>query len=1189
MNRALTLVLGLALLAGCATTSTMRPKVDAPGLRAQAAAGDLDAARRLAEAIASGHVPGGDLEEAASLVASLGPSLRPGDRALAGVLAEAQVRSQAAFDIWLDLFEDESAAPWIRRFAARRARGLVDRARLPATVGRASAHIGFRGLEAEASDLLWAFGIRTRSSELTDRARSLILPPSFVRRSGRTRAWASTVDRETTWDVVTPNLGWFASPDEGPGTYEFTFDLPPSSVARALHIRSSASFTLELDRRVIGRHERWSAVSPERSTWTVPPDAGGPVRLVMESPQGGFWTRVFIGHDLPGEQIHPPSFRSLIERIAHLEAAVADRDVVAAQTASDRLMGDRLGVAVMPIVYHLDWDPTLAAERSASQGILLLTGASAQTQGLRSALVNRVMRAIAEGDLLRARALRSSADLGEIAPTLDLIIAREAGERAESQRLASQLLADRPHSCSAAMDWMESHWDRLVANTEKLPSDWPPCSEVTRRRGRLALEATRLDEALELAGQALREIAPGESKIEAALLYTEALWRGGQEAEAIQWGDRFVSAREMDDEQMLDWLARHGPPRSLGPWNRRLRHHRHASQEMRASAFDQESVGLPLSDGAELARRVLEDSQDGAPAGASVEVLFQERFIRVLGDGSTVHRHHQIFRIHGEDALDRWGEVPVPDGAEVLLARTWRRHESGAVIALESEDWSASGAISLAGLAEGAIAEVALLWIEDASPVLGPAWVTGRVSLGYADARVRHARVVLASGAEADVEVETGGEVQLTRAPGLLVAEARQVPALPEEPLDPRPDLRQPWVRFTGGPGGGVTVARWHEIQSHRGQRAARLTPTVAARAAAITKGLRGERARLRALHREVLTEIQDEPAPLGALEASVVLGRGAGERSVALVALCRAAGLRCDLVLARPMSRGKVRVIEAALDVHDWAYPLVRAETDEGPVWLDTASPFAPFGYVPPMLAGVEALVLGGDEERINMPASSPEARGRRHAEVTVDVQEDGTYVATGVETLTGLYAMSWRHVLAEMTPEERRQALGRLIQASLPGAALGSLELEGLTPAASALIVRWRADGAARLDGNSARLSLGLSPENLSRATVHVGERRTPLLVSRSTDLDFEVTVKIPAGWSLDITPSSVEVDEGLVRFRRTALYDGRRLEIDKRCNLAVGLIEPEAYAGWVTAVRAIDRADRLELTLTRKKQRQ
>jgi len=73
---------------------------------------------------------------------------------------------------------------------------------------------------------------------------------------------------------------------------------------------------------------------------------------------------------------------------------------------------------------------------------------------------------------------------------------------------------------------------------------------------------------------------------------------------------------------------------------------------MRASAFDREAVGLPLTDGADLARAVLQAPAGEGSAGASVEVLFQERFIRVLADGSTLHRHHQIFRIHGEDALE---------------------------------------------------------------------------------------------------------------------------------------------------------------------------------------------------------------------------------------------------------------------------------------------------------------------------------------------------------------------------------------------------------------------------------------------------------------------------------------------------------------------------------------------------------
>jgi len=283
-------------------------------------------------------------------------------------------------------------------------------------------------------------------------------------------------------------------------------------------------------------------------------------------------------------------------------------------------------------------------------------------------------------------------------------------------------------------------------------------------------------------------------------------------------------------------------------------------------------------------------------------------------------------------------------------------------------------------------------------------------------------------------------------------------------------------------------------------------------------------------------------------------------------------------------MARGLERPLELLVDSDDWVYPVVRAKTESGDVWLDTASAYSPFDFVPPMLAGVEGLVLDNKLSRVRLPSAKKSARGERILAISVHVKPDGSYVADGVETLTGLYAMSWRHVLVEMTPEQRQNALDRLVQASLPGAGLESLRFEGLETRGAPLVVHWRAQGSTLSDGKEARLSLALSPENLSRSTVHLAKRSAPLLVSRSTDLEVRITLELPASWSLTHNPSSVALDEGLVRYERSVESKGSHVQVRKSCGLSVGLVTPAAYPQWVKAARDVDRADRLELVFER-----
>lgn len=1185
MRRSLArLLLVLVLSGGCATLDSGSTQIDATELRAKADGGDVVSTRELAEALARGVVRDGDLAEAVTRLRGLGAVARPADRGLLALVLRATGQLQGAFDLWLELVVDESAQPWLRRLAAVRAQSLVDRVNLSGAAELLAQPMTVQPVEDETSDLLMAVADRTGSRPLGQAAIQMVSAPRSVRRSGRVRGWAETQASEGTWDEVATRRGEWVMPNEGPGTYQVLFGLEASPHPRPFQLRTGASVTVHWGDTELGRHDRWGALGSYHTHWLVPAGPRGEVLLTFESVRGGFSPRLSLNPPLHGEVALPERQTTLLERVAALEVALESRDVRMARQAAERLELDRRGVAVEALVRRLAWDPTLARETTVPERLRLLVDSIETTAGLASAQAELIVQTLANGDGAQARAIRGAASLGEQADEIDLELAREAEDKNEARRLASRLMSARPQSCSAALDWLEAHWESLTGSRDLARANWPGCGAVTRQLARLALESSRLVDALALSKRAYGESPPGEALTEAVLLVLTSLWRSGESGEAMKLASRFVSGRNPGVEQVLDWLVRHGEPRSVTAFEERLRSVPAVSQEVRASTLSAMDVGLPLTTMESLIESGLDESTPTEQGTDPVEVLFQERFIRPLGDGTLIHRHHQLFLVRSEDAVEAWGEVPLPEAAEVLVARTWRKASSGRILAVESEDWASTGAISLSALGAGTIAEVAIVWMEEPDRAVSPTWSTLRLPMGFQDAYVRTARVVVAHEEGETIHVESGGGVRVTRSPGRLEAVVRDVASRPVEPLDPRPELRLPWVRFSGGSEEGLSVRLWHGSEALRAARAMRLTPTVEEKAKEVTAGLRDERQRLRAIHTAVLSEIQDEASSLSAQEASVVLGRRSGERSVALVALCRAAGHDCDLVSARPMARGLERPNETLVDVDDWVYPLVRAQTQEGSIWLDTASPYAPFDFVPPLLAGVEGLVLDAPLTRVRLPPPDESPRGQRHLSMNLRVDPDGRYVADGEERLTGLYAMSWRHVLVDMTSEQRQNALDRLVQASLPGAGVTDLRFEHLEERAEPLIVLWRAEGSGLMGEENARISVGLSPENLSRATVHLAKRTAPLLVSRSTDLEVRIAVDLPPGWRLDQAPSTVDVDEGLIQFHRSAELGDSTVRLHKRCRLSVGLVLPGVYSRWVEAARDVDRADRIELVFQR-----
>jgi hypothetical protein len=115
---------------------------------------------------------------------------------------------------------------------------------------------------------------------------------------------------------------------------------------------------------------------------------------------------------------------------------------------------------------------------------------------------------------------------------------------------------------------------------------------------------------------------------------------------------------------------------------------------------------------------------------------------------------------------------------------------------------------------------------------------------------------------------------------------------------------------------------------------------------------------------------------------------------------------------------------------------------------------------------------------------------------------------------------------------------------------------------------------------------LTLGLSPEGLSQATVHLPRRRAPLFVDRSRHLALRVRVSLAPGMTVAEAPAALSVVHRLVTYQRAATWDGaaRTLELTKRYRLEPGTIAPDRYAAWTSVAQDIDRADLVHVRVRR-----
>lgn len=1151
----------------------------------------------MAEAIAGGRLEGAALLEAAAALEGLpGPS----DRGLAALVEEALGRQEAALALWRELLAARATPPWLLRLAATRALGLVDSVGL-GPEDAAAARVALEradGPEPAVAEVAHAIGARLSDTALMARAAQRRGWIGRFDRTGRVAPWpalsaASEASSATLLGaalegargvgverVETPD-GTIAFAEEGPGLYVAAVRVPASEGPLWLELVGEPAVSVYDRGRRVAVADRLGTLAPERSLVEL---AAGPAReleLQVSSRAAAPTLRVALRPAAPAAPVgSPPPPPSLTGRVAELDAALFDGDAVRAAGAAAALDADARGVAVSALVRQEFADPTRPPALSASRARRLLEAASAALPDhadARAALASVLANV---GEDAEARALAEGLPASSLRERLLLALERERGAGQSAAVRAEAAFERAPTSCRLLEALLELRWDHLRQGGARLPAKLPRCPALASRLAALELERGDPDAARGRLDAALSEASPGSDRARLQAARSEIAWRAGDAAAAARIAHAGLDERVGAEELLLQVrrAAVVGGLEALaGEAAAALRSAPNISPEARRPWLDPaEDLGLPLPDGLALA---LAAHRGGAAADAPVEVLLSERHVRVLPDGTLVEREYLLFRIIEEGAADRWGEVGLPEGAEILTARTWKPTPDGALQPIEPEDIAETGAVSLTALEPGAFGEVA--WVT-VSPPAGSRAASGRLAdfaFESYDASVRAARLIVRADPAVLLRYDASPSVPPPKKPdaGTLIFEMTDRERVIAEPMDPRPDRRIASVAL----GWGDDLNDLRRARADRARSLLTRTPPLAALVQDAQRSA-GEGAtaedRLRALYALVLDTVQGGEGGVWQQSASWIATSRAGERAVLLTALCQEARLDCQLVLARPESRGAVDALATLADSDDWVYPLVRARLVGLEIWLDPSDPFVPFGYIPPLVQGVEAMVLSADASELVRTPALPAEGGQHRIDVVLEIAADGGFTVRGDEHLTGLYAMGWRHVLADLLPEARERGLAGVVRQSFPGVNVERVETSELRTRGVPLGMAWSARGTL---SERRSLTMGLSPEGLSAATVKLPERETPLFIPRATDLHVSVSVAMPPGFSVRDPPSSLAVDGPLVSYRRIVRVDGQRLLIEKHFRLALGTVQPADYPAWVVAVRALDRADVLHLT--------
>jgi hypothetical protein len=595
---------------------------------------------------------------------------------------------------------------------------------------------------------------------------------------------------------------------------------------------------------------------------------------------------------------------------------------------------------------------------------------------------------------------------------------------------------------------------------------------------------------------------------------------------------------------------------------------------------------LALEDG----REVLDDwAEDAASAirayqaarrtdDTSSALVLDAAAVEFHPGGAYTERTHQIVHVLDPHGVEQYGEVSVPPGAELLVARTLK--PDGRSLEPERVLRDGKGTVSLAGLEPGDY--VRLEWVRS-DRGLGANVAADPFFFRTEGTRLFLSRYVIAAPGGLGLAVEAQGIAapppSSEKGMAVVRVEARDVPAHVREPS--QPPIREFLPNVQAGLGGDRA-----EVQADLADVFATLVrPTEELRAFA--RSIREDAgpgatpsALARAAWARVSREILGNGDDTG--QASETLSRGRGSRLLVLQAVLTELGIRSRIALARPYGADATPRRFAAHTA--WPHALVRIEAGGEVLWHDPSYRLAPLGTIPSSVLGVDALLLPAPGEPLEVVRTPERAavEDRREVVLRIALRSDGGAAVSGEERYFGASAAAAKSAVERIDRVDRRQIIEGMLARTFRGVALAEAEFTGEGELDAPLTLRWRGQvGAlARAADGGLALDAPLLPARLAARLAQLASRTTTLVVGAPENAVQRIEIELPEGLVPEPAPAAA-VDGPFGSFSRTERAEGRTLVREERLVLPRGRIPPERYADLAAFAGAVDQLQQRAVT--------
>jgi tetratricopeptide (TPR) repeat protein len=538
----------------------------------------------------------------------------------------------------------------------------------------------------------------------------------------------------------------------------------------------------------------------------------------------------------------------------------------------------------------------------------------------------------------------------------------------------------------------------------------------------------------------------------------------------------------------------------------------------------------------------------------------------VRADGSSRMLEHEVIRIQSEEAISQFAEAERLSGL-ALHQRVIKK--DGRV--LEPEFVAEKPTVTMPHLEVGDYVETEHIvsnWGDGSGTQwVGPAWFFREENIAYA-----RSEFLVVAPADKKLLIDTQNDVPepvVTR-DGPLVARRWRVDFSPAAPVEP---FAAPASEFLPRVAVGWGVSFDNRLRQTSGS-VVDLTP-VDPRILRIAQNIVGdvpkekisERAKL--LYRWVLDSVEEGQEEDG---RRVIVSRN-GNRWKGFITLCRALGISVDYALAenRLSLPPKSELTAAQRDL----VPLLRLESESGPLWLTVNDKYAPFGYVPAALRGEKAYLLTGDTPVV---VTVPEhgALDGIHYDGTGTLEADGSAKLSLRLRFYGKFAAALRNGLAQIPENQLGNIIeSRLLGRSLQGARLEKHSVEDVDALDEPLTLRVQVDVPHLATPATGGLVLTAPFMPTLGSYASLSKRVTPLLLVDASTQSLDLDLSLAPGLKVigPVHPEKLQFGDFEVKVADTA--QGNKLKLNRRVDMAAGRVQPADYPKFQAFTRAADDA--------------